>query len=923
MCPTGQTLCSNACTNINNDSKNCGNCGKACQATETCQRGVCKPAFAVSAGGILQESNERGIEIAADASGNTYIMMQFNAEITAGTSSFSSAGQGLLVAKLDSQMKVQWAVSPGLSDFAGKGIGVDSKGNVYIAGSFSTPTATFGTTTLTNPAIVSSHNSQIFVAKLDSQGKWLWAVQGGGNNQDEATSLAVDSSGNVYLSGFFSTGFTTPTASFGTYRFSSQSRSKDFLVAKLDTKGAWQWAVAAGGTNDDEANAIAVDSKGNVILAGLFNGSLTLGSTALTSQRQNLFVAQLDSKGAWKWAKSATGSITSRLFLTTDTSDNVLVAGSFSTGATFGSTALSTSSRNPFVAQLNNQGAWQWAVTGGGSLGDSAGGLGVDSSGNVYLTGTITSSTATFGSTSFATLGGAELFLAQLDKAGKWKWSRSYGGTQNESAASMAVTGAGTSYILGEFSSNNALFGSTSLSTSGGSDIFVASFSTTGDVSATTTLGGTSSKDDRGYSIAFDGAGNLYVAGFFEGTMALGTNNLTSVGGRDAFVAKLSNTGSWLWAVAFGSLGTDTAYGVTTDASNNVYVTGTFGGSGSSNVGTFGTLKLTAKGNNDIFIAKLSSAGSWTWAKAAGGSANDRGYTVKTDASGNVYVGGFFSSNSSGAVFGTTTFTASSGQDAFVARLNTQGNWQWVQKLGGQLNDYVYDLALDQNGYINLVGATMDKPTFGSLSLSTNGGSLDLFVAQLSNTGAPRWFVAGGSTNQDSGYAIDADTSGNLYIAGVLAPTFGEIVTFGSFTTTGVGGTLLFVSKLSNTGVWQWSKTVGNGGSVASGIRVDAQNNVYVSGVFQREATFGSFSVSATFDACHIFAAKLNSAGTWQGVAAAPTPGTSCDYTGEDIVVDSSGSAFVVGFFRGTGLFSNIPLRSKGDTDIFVWKTTP
>lgn len=847
--------------------------------------------------------------------------MRFNAEMTVGTLTFKSTSKGLVVAKINGQRQVDWAVSPGLSDFDANGIGVDSKGNVYIGGTFSTPTATFGSTTLSNPAIVSSHNSQIFVAKLDNQGKWLWAKQGGGNNQDFATDLAVDSSGNVYVAGYFSTGFTTPTATFGTFKLSSQSNSDDLLVAKLDTNGAWQWVTSAGNSASEAAHSIAVDSKGNVFVTGTFDKTITLGTTTLSNPNESMFISQLDNKGAWKWAMYVGGKTTNQQSVAVDSSGNVYVVGNFTGSVTLGTTTLSSKgSIDPFVAKLNASGAWQWAQNGGGKLGDRAAGVGVDSKGNVYVAGTVASSTATFGSASFATLGGAELFLAQLNPSGAWQWARSYGGSRNETARGLAVDGTGNSYVVGEFTSTNALFLNTTLSSTGGSDVFVAKFSSTGAPTAATSFGGKASGRDQSHAIARDSSGNLYITGTFQGTMTLGSNNLTSQGGSDVFVAKVSKDGNWDWATSGGSTLFDKSNGVAVDSKGNVYVVGTFEALGTKKTATFGTLTLTSKGSSDVFVAQLNSTGGWTWVRSAGGISSDEGSGIATDAAGNVYISGWFFGSAS--TFGTTTLSSRGSRDGFVAKLDNKGNWQWATSIGSRSIDYAQGLFVDKSNALYVTGAASTGAQFGSLSMSAIG-SRDIFVAQLSTSGAVRWLRSAGSSGQDFGTSVATDSKGNVYVTGTIEPSFAGTATFGSLTAKGSGGNNLFVAQLTNTGTWKWLQAVGNGQESSQDIAVDSQDNIYITGKLGREATFGNFSLSATLDTCHIYIAKLNSAGTWQGVTAAPRQGSTCTSSGEGIVVDNTGSTFVTGFFKGTALFSNKPLSSKGGDDMFVWNTTP
>jgi len=197
---------------------------------------------------------------------------------------------------------------------------------------------------------------------------------------------------------------------------------------------------------------------------------------------------------------------------------------------------------------------------------------------------------------------------------------------------------------------------------------------------------------DWGRDISVDANGNSYVTGCFKETATFGAFTLTSSGGYDVFVAKLDADGNWQWAKQAGGSGNNYGYGISVDANGNSYVTGRFEGTA-----TFGADTLTSSGFLDVFVAKLDADGNWQWAKQAGGSNNDMGYSISVDANGNSYVTGIFQGT---ATFGAFTLTSSGSYiyDVFVAKLDTGGNWQWVKQAGGGSNDYGYSISGDANG---------------------------------------------------------------------------------------------------------------------------------------------------------------------------------------------------------------------------------
>jgi hypothetical protein len=204
-------------------------------------------------------------------------------DITDGSASYLRLRKaGVTKAILSKLIGWQWtAQAGGGATDLGSSITVDSSGNCYIIGYFN-GIASFGATDLT-----SSGGYDIFVAKLNTSGAWQWAVQAGGALADQGKSIAVDSSGNCYITGRF-----YGTASFGATDLTI-SGGYDIFVAKLNTSGAWQWAVQAGGVSADAGNSIAVDSSGNCYVTGNFSGAASFGATNLTSSGGDyIFVAK-------------------------------------------------------------------------------------------------------------------------------------------------------------------------------------------------------------------------------------------------------------------------------------------------------------------------------------------------------------------------------------------------------------------------------------------------------------------------------------------------------------------------------------------------------------------------------------------------------------------------------------------------------
>nr|WP_277876980.1 SBBP repeat-containing protein [Sphaerospermopsis sp. FACHB-1194] len=217
-------------------------------------------------------SYDYGEGIASDGAGNSYITGYFSDTATFGDITLTSAGgSDGFITKLDSSGKFLWAKKLGGTSYdSAHGITVDSSGNTYITGSFN-GIATFGNITLT-----STGNDNAFITKLDSSGKFLWA-QKFDSIFCKANGITVDSSGNIYVTGYFS-----DTATFGNITLTSAGDS-DAFVAKLDSNGKFLSAQNFGGTLADRGLDITSDAKGNIYATGGFSDTATFGNTSLTS----------------------------------------------------------------------------------------------------------------------------------------------------------------------------------------------------------------------------------------------------------------------------------------------------------------------------------------------------------------------------------------------------------------------------------------------------------------------------------------------------------------------------------------------------------------------------------------------------------------------------------------------------------------
>ena len=369
--------------------------------------------WTVSAGGVDQE---RSYDILVSSAGERFVSGYFSKTMKIyKTEVVSKGGYDAVVIKLSPE-GVHWMTSMGAkgADTA-LGLSMDTKGpNLWVTGKFG-QTAAFGDKSLTSAG---SHD--LFVARLDPEnGKIKWAIRAGGKLSDIAVAVALDKSGNAYVTGYFQ-----GKATFGTFSVeSSGTKDYDVYVAKIGaTSDSFEWASSGGSSLHDEAKALAVDSKGNVYVTGYHKGPAVFGKKSVKhNQGSDLFVAKLDPKGTFLWVTSSSGSLSELgSAIAVDSQDRVVVAGYHQGSTTLGGkTIVSKGARDAYVASLDSSGETLWVVSGGGSKDDEALGLALDNADRPVVTGYFLEQ---------ATFGGIPIKAKSKDMY-VWKFSLPTGGT--------------------------------------------------------------------------------------------------------------------------------------------------------------------------------------------------------------------------------------------------------------------------------------------------------------------------------------------------------------------------------------------------------------------------------------------------------------------------------------------------------------
>jgi len=562
---------------------------------------------------------------------------------------------------------------PGGGDSArGKrALAFDAAGNAFVTGRVS-----------------NGANDDYLTVKYDASGAPVWArtYNGTGNAGDRAYALALDGSGNVYVTG-------ESWGSLGGW---------NYVTVKYDTNGNLLWTMSYNGTGNasDQAYALAIDGSGNVYVSGIARGALG---------GDNYATVKYDTNGTQLWAQeyNGTGNSTDRAWaLALDGSGNVYVTGE--SWASLGGWNYATVKYTSGGTQL-----WAKEYDGTGSGIDSARALTVDGSGNVYVTGRAQGAAA-----------GVNYGTVKYESGGTQLWAKEYNGTGNgnDSAYALAVDGSGNVYVTGS-----------SMGASGGANYLTVKYDTNGIPLWVKEYNGTGNNGDSAFALAVDGGGNVYVTGY-------------SMGASDGFnyvTVKYDTNGNPLWLEEYNGTGngTDSAYALAVDGTGNPCVAGLArnaqgfdefrvisyaAGDGAERwnathsatpvverlgSGHYFTRASAISDDDSIYLAgsiwsgtstdfltvKLASSGALLWAQLYDGTGNgtDEAAALVVDESGNVYVTGTSQGSAGGRNYATLAY-------------DSGGTLQWAREFDGTAsdNDWGYAIALDQTGNVYVTGSS-------------------------------------------------------------------------------------------------------------------------------------------------------------------------------------------------------------------------
>lgn len=403
-----------------------------------------------------------------------------------------------------------------------------------------------------------------------------WVNSAGSLYNDESYDVEIDDAGNIYA-----TGYTTAQSVFGGNISINTNGFSDVFVSKSHSNGNFQWVKVFGGANADRGYDLTLDNQGNIYITGYFQGTANFDSFTLTSQgSQDIFLVKLDNNG------------------------NVL-----------------------------------WAISEGGTEGDTGYGVAVDGQGNVVLTG-------------------------------QFKGSASIGPNTFNSAINPNTSQAEYDIFLSKYDAN-------------GNDLW--------------SIQGSAKYDDRGLALAIDNSDNILLTGQFSDTLTLAGNTFNNSIYNAGMLVKFNPNGNLTWFKRMGAVQT-LVYDLEIDSQDNVFVTGDFQGqlmildnSGNPNF-------LTGNYQYRIFLIKFNEAGEVLWMQEDDSDSEVSSKAISMDANGDLYLAGTFKCvmNEYADSLGDGYFNSVGFNDVFITKYSNSGTRQWMKQYGGPYDDYCSGIAVDQ-----------------------------------------------------------------------------------------------------------------------------------------------------------------------------------------------------------------------------------
>jgi hypothetical protein len=758
------------------------------------------------------------------------------------------------------------------------GVALDKDGNCYVTGGFTNVADFDPGPSGTGISIDLDVAGNIYlgvsfdatfragIIKLNPQGNSIWANQVAGTSSGEVIDVEVDTQGNLYVTGYFegsSVGFgKSPNVVFLTNK-----GSRDIYLAKFDKDGILLFAKGFGSTLSDQGKTLSLDNEGNLWLAGEFKNAVDFDPGD------------------------------SEVILTSAGGDDI------------------------FALKLTPEGNYIHAFSFGGTLNETVNSLCVDDQNRFYVTGQFSAPVDFDPGPAAAVLtplsSSSSMYIACYNSSGGYVFAN-YNLTASSSVgAEIAVSGShlvngGLMNGPSDFGNGISLPAPTTVS-----NAFIARYQTNGQVAIALQLGGYANTVSVNQSLRImrrDAAGNIYLAGTFQGTLDFDPGpdvfTLTSSSNtiNDLFFAKYSADGSLIFAKGINSTLSKSVLDLQIDLNGNIYITGGFIGTVDFDPAPEQVANLTGVGttNQDVYFAKYDASGNYIYAKRFGGSGADAGFYITVDNDGNFWVSGTFSGTvdfDPGA--GTVNLTSSGATDIFLAKFDGAGNYLTAFRLGGSGGEAARGLAVDNAGNIFATGffsGTIDfDPGIGETNL-TSAGQNDIFIVKYTKDGSLVFANRIGGSGNEFPSTLALGKNAEIVISGTISATVdfdpgNEVANLAN-----IGTITLFVARYTADGSFVYARSIGGSGANVSSAQltgIDTAGSVFVVATFTGSVRDGQGTnptvITNQGNVSNMLLARYNNNGDMINLYRFGGPGAISFVGG--VVPDNQGHVYVAGNF--------------------------
>lgn len=741
-----------------------------------------------------------------------------------------------------------------------------------------------------------------YIAKVGANGDFVWVRQIGGGNIQNIDGIQVQEDGSSIIVGRFYNQFI-----FGSTTFTSTDGQWDGYIAKVDANGDIVWARQIEGNNYQEIGATQIQDDGSIIIGGLFYGEMILGTTTLSTPHEGSdgFLVKIDTDGNYVWTHQIDGLGDQQINnIYIQEGGSIMIGGYFSTEAVVGTTTLTAMDSDSFVARLDSEGNVIWVSQIGGSGNQHINTIKLQSDGSSIVMGGFFDQ-ITLGETTFSATSGWDGYITKVDANGGFIWSLQIGGPNSQYIHDIQVQSDNTIISIGDFD-REAIIGGTHLFDASDSNRgFIAILNSDGTVNKAQNVG-----FGMGGSITLDGTRiladeSIMIRGEFTGIVNFGDIALRADGDEpyieQEYIAKIDKYGNYLWARSIGGFEYHNEPRIRLQDSGSTIIYGDF-----YDTAIIGDTIFTAPDNyRDAFIGILNTNGEYDFIRQIGGERDQWIDDVEMQADGSLIITGQFYNQ---AILGGITLTAlDTDIDAFVAKIANNGDLLWVNQVGGAGNQYIYITEVQTDESIMISGEFTNQVISGSVTVSTTDEGWDRYIGKMDRNGNTIWLNSIGGIGNQQIDDIEAQADGSYIISGNMTPegVFGTI----TLTTSDRDG---YIAKIDANGDFIWSRQIGGANEqYANQVYVQADGSNIVIGTFDNEAIFGTTTLTAVAGGWDSYITKIDSNGNF--VWTAQVGGSLSQYI-YDVQVQTDGTTTITGTNDSNGdmILGDITLSSTG-----------